>query len=106
MGQISVAFPAKYYGVAGPGKSCIDVAQSAFASVANSREGNNNLGMIEATKEAIPGESDLIPKNWYDKLSKRITRVNMNINNNTGKKNDIQIKQRMHLKYSEKTDNR
>jgi len=77
---------AKYYGVAGPGKSCIDVAQSAFASVANSREGNNNLGMIEATKEAIPGESDLIPKNWYDKLSKRITRVNMNINNNTGKK--------------------
>ena len=97
---------AKYYGVAGPGKSCIDVAQSAFASVANSREGNNNLGMIEATKEAIPGESDLIPKNWYDKLSKRITRVNMNINNNTGKKNDIQIKQRMHLKYSEKTDNR
>ena len=97
---------AKYYGVAGPGKSCIDVAQSAFASVANSREGNNNLGMIEATKEAIPGESDLIPKNWYDKLSKRITRVDMNINNNTGKKNDIQIKQRMHLKYSEKTDNR
>ena len=97
---------AKYYGVAGPGKSCIDVAQSAFASVANSREGNNNLGMIEATKETIPGESDLIPKNWYDKLSKRITRVNMNINNNTGKKNDIQIKQRMHLKYSEKTDNR
>ena len=77
---------AKYYGVAGPGKSCIDVAQSAFASVANSREGNNNLGMIEATKEAIPGESDLIPKNWYDKLSKRITLVNMNINNNTGKK--------------------
>ena len=54
---------AKYYGVAGPGKSCI------------------------ATKEAIPGESDLIPKNWYDKLSKRITLVNMNINNNTGKKN-------------------
>ena len=97
---------AKYYGVAGPGKSCIDVAQSAFASVANSREGNNNLGMIEATGEAIPGESDLIPKNWYDKLSKRITLVNMNINNNTGKKNDIQIKQRMHLKYSEKTDNR
>ena len=57
-----------------------------FASVANSREGNNNLGMIEATKETIPGESDLIPKNWYDKLSKRINRVNMNINNNTGKK--------------------
>ena len=97
---------AKYYGVAGPGKSCIDVAQSAFASVANSRKGFNNSGMIEATGEAIPGESDLIPKNWYDKLSKRITRVNMNINNNTGKKNDIQIKQRMHLKYSEKTDNR
>ena len=96
---------AKYYGVAGPGKSCIDVAQSAFASVANSREGNNNLGMIEATKEAIPGESDLIPKNWYDKLSKRITLVNMNINNNTGKKNDIQIKQRIHLKYSKKSGN-
>ena len=97
---------AKYYGVAGPGNSCIDVAQSAFASVATSRKGINNSGMIEATGEAIPGESDLIPKNWYDKLSKRITRVNMNINNNTGKKNDIQIKQRMHLKYSEKTDNR
>ena len=96
---------AKYYGVAGPGKSCLDVAQSAFASVANSREGNNNLGMIEATKEAIPGESDLIPKNWYDKLSKRITLVNMNINNNTGKKNDIQIKQRIHLKYSKKSGN-
>jgi hypothetical protein len=61
---------AKLYGVCGPGKSCIDVAQSAFESLVKDR-GLDDDG-------DVPGENDLVPNNWFDKLDKRVNEVNEN----------------------------
>lgn len=58
------------YGIAGPGNSCIDVAQSAFESLVKDR-GLDDDG-------DVPGESDLIPKNWFNKLEKRVKEANEN----------------------------
>jgi RHS repeat-associated protein len=61
------------YGIAGPGKSCIDVAQDIFGSIVKDR-GLDNKGKV-------PGQSDLIPNNWFSKLSQRVTEVNKNATN-------------------------
>ncbi|MCR5454581.1 MAG: hypothetical protein K6F33_06310 [Bacteroidales bacterium] len=61
------------YGIIGPGKSCIDVAQTAFATLVKSRKLDNN--------GSIPGQSDLIPKNWFRKLDNRIREVNRHCKN-------------------------
>lgn len=60
----------KEYGICGPGKSCIDVAQAAFGSLVKDR-GLDDDG-------DIPGESDLIPNNWFDKLPARLEEANEN----------------------------
>jgi len=54
----------------GQGKSCIDVAQSAFASLVKDR-GLDDDG-------DVPGENDLIPKNWFNKLGRRVEEANKN----------------------------
>lgn len=61
------------YGIIGPGKSCIDVAQTAFATLVKMRKLDNN--------GSIPGQSDLIPKNWFRKLDNRIRKANHNCKN-------------------------
>ncbi|MCB9234795.1 MAG: hypothetical protein H6581_24290 [Bacteroidia bacterium] len=63
----------KLYGVCLFGKSCIDVAQSAFATIVNRR----NLD----DKGEVPGENDLIPINWFDKVENRATIANENARN-------------------------
>ena len=64
----SAAASVNYYAIAGPGNSCIDVAQAAFASVVKSR-GLGDSGNI-------PGKGDLIPNNWFKKLENRIDNAN------------------------------
>ena len=56
------------YGIAGPGQSCIDVAQSAFATLVRLRALDQN--------GSVPGQSDLVPKNWFRKLAARVRTVN------------------------------
>jgi hypothetical protein len=56
------------YGIAGPGQSCIDVAQVAFSTLVRLRVLDQNA--------TIPGQSDLIPKNWFRKLVARVRIVN------------------------------
>ena len=79
----------KNYGIAGPGVvSCIDVGQAAFASVVKDRnlEGTYNFDYTTA------GETDLIPKHWFDDLPKNIKEQNKNAEyNNVSPKNKIKI---------------
>ena len=78
----------KKYGIAGPGVSCIDVPQAALASVVKDRnlEGTYNFDYTTA------GETDLIPKNWFDDLPKNIKEQNKNAAyNNVSPKNKIKI---------------
>jgi len=63
---------AENYGIAGPGKSCIDVAQSAFESLVKDRKLDEDGD--------VPGQSDLIPNNWFNKLEKRVNEANENSN--------------------------
>src|SRR5690606_5638778 len=70
---------AENYGIAGPGNSCIDVAQAAFKSLVKDR------GLDDNGK--TPGENDLIPKNWFDKLETRVKKANENTDNNDKKIN-------------------
>lgn len=72
------------YGIAGPGKSCIDVAQAAFGSVVKDRELDNNGN--------VPGQSDLIPNNWFNNLQIRIDKANENTTNNNQKINGVKYK--------------
>lgn len=71
------------YSIAGPGSSCIDVMQAAFGSVVKDR--NLDASWYENWKENIPGESDLIPNNWFNKLEKRIEEANNNGNKDSKK---------------------
>jgi len=86
------------YGIAGPGKSCIDTAQEAFKSVVEDRDLDAQFWKI--FKDNISGEDDLIPNNWFDKLEKRIEAVNKNKTNNS---NPIKIISKGKINY-EKTD--
>lgn len=52
------------------GKSCIDVAQSAFKSIVKDRKLDK--------KGNIPGENDLKPIEWFQKLKERANEVNKN----------------------------
>lgn len=52
----------------GPGNSCIDVAQAAFFSVLKDRGLDIN--------GKVPGQSDLIPNNWFRKLETRLKTAN------------------------------
>ena len=56
------------YGIIGPGHSCIDVAQTAFSSLVKIRKVDKN--------GSVPGQSDLIPKNWFRKIDNRVKIVN------------------------------
>ena len=56
------------YGIAGPGQSCIDVALSAFSALVKLRALDQN--------GYVPGQSDLVPKNWFRKLAIRVRIVN------------------------------
>lgn len=56
------------YGIVGPGQSCIDVAQTAFATLVRLRSLDQN--------GSVPGQTDLIPKNWFRKLAIRVRIVN------------------------------
>ncbi|TSE08128.1 DUF6443 domain-containing protein [Aquimarina algiphila] len=64
------------YSIAGPGKSCIDACQKAFKSLVDQRDLDAQWWKV--FKDDISGEEDLIPKNWFDKLEKRIKSVNNN----------------------------
>jgi RHS repeat-associated protein len=68
--EASKSASAEKYGIAGPGKSCIDVAQSAFGSIVKDK-GLDDDG-------DVPGESDLIPNNWFNKLDARVKEANAN----------------------------
>lgn len=63
------------YGIAGPGQSCIDVAQTAFSALVRLRQLDRN--------GSVPGKTDLIPKNWFRKLAARVRTVNRTSRNNT-----------------------
>ena len=56
------------YGIIGPGSSCIDVAQTAFSKLVKIRKLDKN--------GSVPGQSDLIPKNWFRKIDNRVKIVN------------------------------
>ena len=56
------------YGIAGPGQSCIDVALSAFSALVKLRALDQN--------GYVPGQSDLVPKNWFRKLAARVRTIN------------------------------
>lgn len=62
------------YGIAGPGQSCIDVAQTAFSALVRLRQLDQN--------GSVPGQTDLIPKNWFRKLAARVRAVNRASRNN------------------------
>lgn len=62
---------ADIYGIFGPGQSCIDVAQAAFASLYRTRIGSNSA--------SVPGATDWVPRRWFDKLDKRIRQANSHI---------------------------
>lgn len=61
------------YGIIGPGQSCIDVAQTAFATLVKLRNLDNG--------GSVPGQSDLIPQKWFRKLDNRIREVNRRCQN-------------------------
>jgi len=61
------------YGIIGPGNSCIDVAQNAFSSLVKLRKLDKN--------GSVPGQTDLIPKNWFRKIDNRIRAVNHRASN-------------------------
>jgi RHS repeat-associated protein len=89
--EASKSASAKEYGIAGPGKSCIDVAQSAFGSIVKDR-GLDDHG-------DVPGESDLIPNNWFNKLETRVKEANANTSEK-GKKIDFVIPKKVEKKES------
>lgn len=64
------------YGIAGPGKSCIEIAQTAFESLVEDRDLDAQWWKL--FKDSISGESDLIPNNWFNKLEERVKSVNKN----------------------------
>jgi RHS repeat-associated protein len=74
---------AKEYGIAGPGKSCIDVSQAAFESLVKDRKLDDNGD--------VPGQSDLIPNIWYNKIVDRVNEANKNINKNDNNKIEFVI---------------
>ena len=68
LSEIKKTASTNLYGIIGPGQSCIDVAQTAFATLVKLR--NLDAG------GSIPGQSDLIPQKWFRKLDNRIRDVN------------------------------
>ena len=71
---------AAIYGIIGPGQSCIDVAQAAFGAVVKARNLDKN--------GSVPGQIDLIPKNWFRKLDNRVRQANSRLK---GRKNSIKF---------------
>lgn len=68
LSEIKKTASTNLYGIIGPGQSCIDVAQTAFATLVKLR--NLDAG------GSVPGQSDLIPQKWFRKLDNRIRDVN------------------------------
>lgn len=64
----SEAASASDQGIIGPGNPCIDVAQAAFGSLVKDR-GLDDDG-------DVPGQSDLVPKKWFNKLDARVNEAN------------------------------
>jgi hypothetical protein len=50
--------------------------QAAFGSVVEDRD--LDAPFYRSDKENVPGETDLLPNNWFDKLEKRIQEANAN----------------------------
>ncbi len=65
------------YGIIGPGRSCIDVAQNAFSALVKKRKLDK--------KGAVPGHTDLIPKRWFREIEMRIKTANRRTKEGKGK---------------------
>ena len=68
LSEIKKTASTSLYGIIGPGQSCIDVAQTAFATLVKLRKLDSG--------GSVPGQSDLIPQKWFRKLDNRIRDVN------------------------------